>query len=171
MVSLNLKETLISVLQLAQVAATDKGIDIDNLLPPKVVLQADKDMLQLLVRNLVSNAIKFTPPGGKIRVCCKIENQECKVMVTDNGVGIPEKYQSRIFSIKTDSTYGTNQEKGTGLGLVLCKEFAELQNGSIGFTSNEGSGTTFYFKLKLISHQEMKPDAITNNGCFAENIH
>ncbi|RYE29118.1 MAG: HAMP domain-containing histidine kinase [Sphingobacteriaceae bacterium] len=171
LMALNLEETVEPVLQLAQVAAADKGIDIDNLLPPRVVLLGDKDMLQLMVRNLVNNAIKFTPPGGKIRVCCKIENQECKVMITDTGVGIAQKNHSHIFSIKTDSTYGTNQEKGTGLGLVLCKEFAELQNGTIGFTSNEGTGTTFFFKLKLISHQEIKPDTINFNGCFAEKIH
>ncbi|RYY30005.1 MAG: HAMP domain-containing histidine kinase [Sphingobacteriaceae bacterium] len=167
LVSVNLREMVEPVLQIIQVAASEKGIDIDNLLPPQVILQADKDMLQLMVRNLVNNAVKFTPPGGKIRVCCKIENQQCKVMVTDNGVGIPAHLQDNIFSMQTDSTYGTNQEKGTGLGLVLCKEFAELQNGNIGFTSTEGVGTTFFFKLKLISHQETK--ATLQNECLAEN--
>ncbi|MGI4728287.1 MAG: sensor histidine kinase [Janthinobacterium lividum] len=168
--ALNLKETVDPVLQIIQVAAHEKGIDIDNLLPPQVILQADKDMLQLMVRNLVNNAVKFTPAGGKIRICCKIENQQCKVMVTDNGVGIPEKYHNSIFSMKTDSTYGTNQEKGTGLGLVLCKEFAELQNGTIGFNSKEGEGATFFFKLKLLSHHKSLSNVISIKECIAENL-
>lgn len=170
LVALNLKETVEPVLQLIQVSANEKGIEIDNLLSAQIMLEADKDMLQLMVRNLVNNAVKFTLPGGKIRVCCKIENQQCKVMVTDNGVGIAEKYHAGIFSMKTDSTYGTNQEKGTGLGLVLCKEFAELQNGTIGFKSNEGGGTTFYFTLKLISHKETLSDTIIQNECCSEKV-
>ncbi|RYE36009.1 MAG: HAMP domain-containing histidine kinase [Sphingobacteriaceae bacterium] len=169
LVSLNLKETLEPVLQIIQVAAGDKGIDIDNLLPPTIILQADKDMLQLMVRNIVNNAVKFTLPGGKIRICCKLENQECKIVIADNGVGIAEKHQSSIFSMKTDSTYGTNQEKGTGLGLVLCKEFAELQHGTIGFNSKEGAGTTFFFKLKLVNHQEIKAGQVPLNECLIES--
>lgn len=91
-------------------------------------------------------------------------------MVTDNGVGIPEKYHNSIFSMKTDSTYGTNQEKGTGLGLVLCKEFAELQNGTIGFNSKEGEGATFFFKLKLLSHHKSLSNVISIKECIAENL-
>lgn len=170
LVSLNLKETVEPVLQLIQVAANEKGIDIDNLLSAQIILEADKDMLQLMVRNLVNNAVKFTLPGGKIRVCCKIEEQQCKVMVTDNGIGIPAKYHDHIFSTKIASTYGTNQEKGTGLGLALCKEFAELQNGTVGFNSSEGTGTTFYFKLQLISYKENLPDALNQKKCFSEKI-
>ncbi len=158
LVALNLKETLDPVLQIIQVPAREKGIEIDNLLPAAVFLVADQDMLQLIVRNLVNNAVKFTPPGGKIRVCCKIENQECKVVVTDNGVGIPPEQQATLFSLKTNSTYGTKQEKGTGLGLVLCKEFVELQNGSIGFKSKKDIGTKVYFKLKMASQPEKPAD-------------
>jgi len=158
LVALNLKETIDPVLQIIQVPAREKGIEIDNLLPAAVFLVADQDMLQLIVRNLVNNAVKFTPPGGKVRVCCKTENQECKVMVTDNGVGIPPEQQATLFSLKTNSTYGTKQEKGTGLGLVLCKEFVELQNGSIGFESKKDIGTKVYFKLKMASQPENPAD-------------
>ena len=172
MVALNLKETIDPVLQIIQVPAREKGIEIDNLLPAAVFLVADQDMLQLIVRNLVNNAVKFTPPGGKVRVCCKTENQECKVMVTDNGVGIPPEQQATLFSLKTNSTYGTKQEKGTGLGLVLCKEFVELQNGSIGFESKKDIGTKVYFKLKMASQPEKPADTfnLDQDECMPVSI-
>jgi two-component system sensor histidine kinase/response regulator len=152
--TLNLKESIAPVLHLSEVAAMEKGIEIVNLLPADAFLIADLDMIQIMVRNLISNAVKFTLPGGHVTISCTVENQQCKVMISDNGVGIAAEQQASIFSLKTNSTYGTKQEKGTGLGLVLCKEFAELQNGTIGFESNEGGGTTFYFTLKAIGEQQ-----------------
>ncbi|MGI4020324.1 MAG: sensor histidine kinase [Janthinobacterium lividum] len=147
--TLNLKETIAPVLNITEVAAMEKGIEIANLLPEAVYLIADQDMIQIMIRNLINNAVKFTLPGGQVKISCSLEHQHCKIMISDNGVGIALDQQANIFSLKTNSTYGTKQEKGTGLGLVLCKEFAELQNGTIGFESNNGAGTTFYFKLKI----------------------
>ncbi|RYE28265.1 MAG: HAMP domain-containing histidine kinase [Sphingobacteriaceae bacterium] len=162
--TLNLKETLTPVLDISEVAAQDKGIEIANMLPDVVYLIADKDMLQIMVRNLISNAIKFTLPGGQVKISCSLENKQYKIMISDNGVGIPLDQQASIFSLKTNSTYGTKQEKGTGLGLVLCKEFAELQNGTIGFESNNGAGTTFYFKLKIANEQKSTLNEINQNN-------
>ncbi|RYE25681.1 MAG: sensor histidine kinase [Sphingobacteriaceae bacterium] len=149
----NLKNTVLPVLQIIQASALEKGITIINLLPGTVTLNADKDMLQLIVRNLVNNAIKFTPPGGEITISQAFEGSFCKVMICDNGVGISDERQTAIFSLQTKSTYGTGQEKGTGLGLILCKEFVELQHGQIGFESQPGKGTTFYFTLMQLDEQ------------------
>ncbi len=158
--TLNLKKTVAPVLSITEVTALEKGIEITNTLPDAVFLIADEDMIQIMVRNLINNAIKFTLPGGYVRISCSIENQYCKIIISDNGVGIAADQQDSIFSLKTNSTYGTKQEKGTGLGLVLCKEFAELQHGTIGFESNSGVGTTFYFKLKIAG----EPKSVINKS-------
>jgi signal transduction histidine kinase len=109
----------------------------------------DKDMLQLVVRNLVNNAVKFTPSGGNISVVCHKTVADCRLMIKDNGMGISQEQQKELFSLKSKSTYGTSNEKGVGLGLLLCKEFIELQNGRIWFISSPGIGTTFFISLPL----------------------
>lgn len=150
---LDLGETVLPVLQIIRTSALEKGITITNLLPSAVILNADIDMLQLIVRNLVNNAVKFTRPGGEIIISQVRDGSFCRVMIRDNGVGIPIDRQAAIFSLRTKSTYGTGQEKGTGLGLVLCKEFVELQHGQIGFHSQPGEGTTFFFTLVQLTTQ------------------
>ena len=155
LIRLDLKETVFPVLQIIRASALEKGITITNLLPSSVALNADRDMLQLIVRNLVNNAVKFTRPGGEIIISQAQEGSFCKVVIRDNGVGIPTERQDAIFSLRTKSTYGTGQEKGTGLGLVLCKEFVELQHGHIGFDSQSGEGTTFFFTLMHLMDQNM----------------
>ena len=107
----------------------------------------DEDMLQLVVRNLLNNAIKFTPSFGKISISTTTDNDRVIIAIIDNGAGIPLEQQHEIFSLKIRSTYGTNNEKGIGLGLVLCKEYIELQNGSIQFESQPEAGTTFFISL------------------------
>jgi two-component system sensor histidine kinase/response regulator len=162
--TLNLKASITPVLHLLEVAAMEKGIEIINLLPDAAYPVADLDMIQLMVRNLISNAVKFTLPGGQVTISCSLENYQYKVMISDNGVGITAEQQASLFSLKTNSTYGTNQEKGTGLGLVLCKEFAELQNGTIGFERNNGAGSTFYFKLNAGSEPQSTLKSMDRNS-------
>ncbi|SDM22065.1 Histidine kinase-, DNA gyrase B-, and HSP90-like ATPase [Daejeonella rubra] len=116
-----------------------------------IIVLADKDMLQLVIRNLLNNAVKFTAVGGKISIRSTVENNNCIITVTDNGRGIPYDMQADLFSMKVKSTYGTRNEKGVGLGLALCKEFAEIQNGKIWFESVPGKGTTFYISMVLSS--------------------
>ncbi|MGI4899693.1 MAG: sensor histidine kinase [Janthinobacterium lividum] len=153
LMALNLKEAVLPVLQIIQASALEKGITVTSSLPEMVVLNVDKDMLQLIVRILVNNTVKFTRPGGQITTTQSSEGAYCKVIICDNGVGIPPEKQAAIFSLQTKSTYGTGQEKGTGLGLVLCKEFVELQQGQIGFESQPGQGTTFHFTLSQLNNQ------------------
>ena len=112
---------------------------------------ADRDMLQLVIRNLVNNAVKFTEPGGQIGIDAKIQDGICLITISDTGKGIPFEMQKDLFSLAIKSTFGTQNEKGVGLGLSLCKEFTELQNGTIRFESEPGKGTRFFISFKLAS--------------------
>jgi signal transduction histidine kinase len=109
---------------------------------------ADTNMFNLVLRNLILNGIKFTEQGGKIEVSAKEERDQYVISITDNGVGIAPEVQSILFE-KTSgySTRGTANEKGTGLGLILCKEFVEKNGGKIWLESEMGKGSTFYFTV------------------------
>jgi two-component system sensor histidine kinase/response regulator len=157
-VSVNLRsifvnDTLQVIVKLQQALARDKGIELRNEISDKVCVMADSNMIQLVVRNLLSNAIKFTAPGGEILLTSEERGPDCFLIIKDNGIGISGDRRDDIFSLKTKSTYGTKNEKGAGLGLVLCKEFTELQQGKIWFESLSRQGTAFYISLK-------KPDNI-----------
>jgi len=149
LVKLDLKKTLQTTLQIHQAVAAEKGIQLTDHLKDSVFITADADMLQLIIRNLINNALKFTHPGGWIIIAADIIDDDCRIMIKDNGLGIPYEHQNDIFSLKTESTSGTKNEKGVGLGLLLCKEFTELQNGKITFESTPGAGTIFYVSFKL----------------------
>ncbi|HEY9195173.1 MAG TPA: HAMP domain-containing sensor histidine kinase [Mucilaginibacter sp.] len=144
----NLNTLLKPVLQMQRSIAKEKLIELKTNIDNDAWVIADANMLQLVLRNLLSNAIKFTPPGGEITVASEANGSDWHILVKDSGVGISDKYKESIFSLKMKSTYGTQNEKGAGLGLILCKEFTELQGGDIWFESAAGSGTTFYIRLK-----------------------
>jgi two-component system, sensor histidine kinase and response regulator len=119
-------------------------VDIDN----ELVVLADENMLKTILRNLISNAIKFTLRGGMISIGANKVNKYVEIYVKDNGIGISEKEMPKLFRLDTHvSTPGTENEKGTGLGLILCREFVEKNDGTIHAESEEGAGTTFYFTL------------------------
>ena len=148
---INLKEALMPAILAQQTRAEEKSIHLEIKMNESIIVLADKDMLQLVIRNLLNNAVKFTAVGGKISIRSTVENNNCIITVTDNGRGIPYDMQADLFSMKVKSTYGTRNEKGVGLGLALCKEFAEIQNGKIWFESVPGKGTTFYISMVLSS--------------------
>jgi two-component system sensor histidine kinase/response regulator len=128
--------------------ATQKTISIVSNLPANAPVFADKAMISTVLRNLISNTIKFTHSGGRIIISAYKTQNQVKVSVSDNGVGISEANIQKLFSIdENHSTSGTNKEKGTGLGLILCKEFIEKNEGNIWVESEEGNGSTFYFTL------------------------
>jgi PAS domain S-box-containing protein len=128
--------------------AGQKSITIQNVLPHNLVVFADKAMISTVLRNLISNAIKFTRQGGKITISIEKKENEILVSVSDNGVGISVARVEKLFRIdESDSTKGTNNESGTGLGLILCKEFVEKHHGTIWVESTVGSGSTFSFTL------------------------
>lgn len=113
-------------------------------------VNADKAMISTVLRNLISNAIKFTHPTGSIAISTIDRQKELIVSVCDNGVGIPKDRLSKLFQLNQSySTPGTKNEKGTGLGLIICKELVEKNNGKFWVESTIGSGSTFYFSLPL----------------------
>jgi len=128
--------------------ASQKAISIKKVLPQESPVFADKPMISTVLRNLTSNAIKFTKEGGEINILVEKNSKEIIFSVSDNGIGIEPKRLEKLFRIgESDSTPGTNNEKGTGLGLILCKEFVENHGGKIWAESEEGKGSTFYFTL------------------------
>jgi signal transduction histidine kinase len=109
---------------------------------------ADEQMIKTIIRNLLSNAIKFTPENGEITIKIKKLKNEIHVAIKDTGIGIKEEDKEKIFRIDSNfTTSGTSKEKGSGLGLILSKEFAERNNSRIWFESEEGKGSTFYFSI------------------------
>lgn len=129
--------------------AERKNIEILHDIPAQMVVWADESMLLTILRNLVSNAIKFTKEGGKVKLSAiTLENNMVQISVADTGIGIPPHVIPDLFRIDvTYSTKGTANESGTGLGLVLCKEFVEKHGGRIWVESKENEGTTFYFTI------------------------
>jgi two-component system sensor histidine kinase/response regulator len=147
----NLKESILPAIRAQQSIAIEKRIKIEENINKSIVILADRDMLQLVIRNLVNNAVKFTDTGGQIGIEAKIEGKNCLITICDTGRGIPYEMQKDLFSLGVKSTFGTQNEKGVGLGLSLCKEFTELQNGTIRFESEPGKGTRFFLSFKLAS--------------------
>jgi two-component system sensor histidine kinase/response regulator len=128
--------------------ASNKKLELNNRIDKKVKAYADSNMTNTIIRNLLSNAIKYTATGGKIEITSKIENNYVEVTVSDTGVGIKEENIGKLFRIDENfSTKGTNDETGTGLGLILCKEFVKKNGGDIWVTSKLGKGSNFTFKL------------------------
>lgn len=117
----------------------------------EIKVLADRNMIDSALRNLISNAIKFSRPGSIITLGCTSNGKLAEIYVTDSGVGIPIEDQDKLFKIeKQFSTEGTSNEKGTGFGLLLCKEFVEKNGGTIRFRSRENEGSTFTITLPLI---------------------
>jgi len=125
-----------------------KNIDFINKISESVFVYADKNMISSVIRNLIHNAIKFTHKNGSITASYEQNNGHVAISISDTGVGIPQENLENLFEIGSKiSTYGTDNEMGTGLGLILSKEFIEKNNGSIEVISQIGKGTTFIIKL------------------------
>lgn len=145
---LNPLKTLASTLQNAKDCAKKKNIclteNIEN-----IEFLGDENLVQIVIRNLLFNAIKFSEDNGSIMFNVYAENNQAVFMIQDNGIGISDEKQKKIFSLDVKSSIGTKKEKGTGLGLVLCKEYTHLQNGTISFTSKLNEGSTFFVFLPI----------------------
>lgn len=131
-------------IQLMESVLSMKNIETENNISPKAEILIDKNHLEIIIRNLLQNAVKFTENNGKIMIGLIENNNISKLQITDNGVGIAKEKLTDLFQLsKSTSSLGTNNEQGTGLGLTLVKELVELNNGKIGVTSEIGIGTTF----------------------------
>lgn len=128
--------------------AQKKGIKLNFNSSGNELVLADMNMVLLILRNLVSNAIKFTPKEGKVEVYTEENEEFVKILISDTGVGMKQETINKLFHIESKiSTEGTEKEQGNGLGLILCKEFVEINRGKIKIESEEGKGTTAWFTL------------------------
>lgn len=145
---INLSEIVEDTIALHSVSAQSKNISLAADLPGSITAYCDKEMIKLVLRNLVSNAIKYTNDGGSVNILVKRESGKVEVSVEDNGVGISLEDREKLIQIGGhSSTPGTKGEKGTGLGLLLCKEFIEKNKGSFIIESRTGGGSRFAFTL------------------------
>lgn len=145
----DMKSLVEDTLHLLSTQAEKKDVRIYNRIEVSQEVFADYEMTKLIVRNLISNAIKFTSSGDKIFVKTTTENNFLQFIVKDTGRGISEEEKSKLFTHESSSTLGTAYEKGTGLGLLLCKDFVEKNGGYISVESEEGEGSTFAFTIPL----------------------
>lgn len=147
--ALNLNKVVEETVRQLENSAGGKQLKLEQTLEGDLQVFADEDHVRLVLRNLITNAIKFTETGGSITISARPEAGDTVLLsVSDTGVGMDEQRQEKLFKIgNTNSTNGTEGEKGTGLGLVLCKEFVEKNGGQIMVSSREGEGTTFTIRL------------------------
>jgi len=143
-----LKKLVGEAVELMIEKANSKRISIFNCIPENLIILADEDMLKTIFRNLVSNALKFTSANGKVEIKAVSTVHSIEISVTDTGTGMKQEDIGKIFKIDSNfSKRGTENEKGTGLGLMLCKEFVEKHGGKIWVESEEGKGSTFTFSI------------------------
>ncbi len=143
-----LNKVVDDVLKLFENNLKEKRINAKSNVSLSSKVYADEDMIKTILRNLISNSIKFTYPEGQIIVSEKVNHDNIEISVIDDGIGIKSENIKDIFSIdKNNISIGTNNEKGTGLGLVICKEFVEINGGEISVNSEPGKETRFKFTL------------------------
>jgi len=144
----NLADLIDEIVLMLESSAFQKKIRIRKDIPPETTGYADKAMISTILRNLISNAIKFSYSEGEISVSVTKNNSGLVVAVSDTGIGISNEIIGKLFQIDQNiTTSGTQNEQGTGLGLILCKEFVEKHGGKMGIESELGKGSTFYFNL------------------------
>jgi len=146
----NISKICDNVIDQIKHTAQMKGITINSFHSQEAYAYADKNMIQVILRNLITNAIKFTKNGGKIDIFSMPEGEFVEITVSDNGIGINEKFKSTLF--KSDfnvSEPGTANEKGSGLGLVICKRFVDRHQGKIWIENNTEKGSTFKFTMPI----------------------
>jgi signal transduction histidine kinase len=135
-------------IDLSEFAANQKSIKINRHISDSALAYADKAMISSVLRNLISNALKFTKINGEIIISAKAIDNMHLIQVSDTGIGIRKEDINNLFRIdKIYSTKGTYNEGGTGLGLILCKEFVTKHGGEIWVESKEGTGSDFYFTI------------------------
>lgn len=155
---LTLNQIVETNLKLLTEMADKKKITLQNNVDSTVQVYADQNMVDTVVRNLISNALKFTPMGGRVTVSAVFQAESVQVAVEDTGVGMSEGQLAKLFKMDTHySSLGTDQEKGTGLGLMMCKEMVEINQGELWVVSQLREGTTVYFTLPQSIDSVTKP--------------
>jgi signal transduction histidine kinase len=156
---IRLSELCEGVISLHGGAADSKGVRVLSRVTDEVVL-ADENMLATILRNLLSNAIKFTPRGGVVTIAAEAKGEWVSLCVSDTGVGMSQEDMNKLFRIDVHfSRAGTDQERGNGMGLILCKELVDLNGGLISVKSQQGTGSTFTVCLPRTAGQLRKQEA------------
>ena len=146
----DLAEVVLFSSKISESVARTKGIVVEYDIPAPIHVRCDVDMVKTIVRNLLSNAIKFSKENSEILVKMEEVNGMAVVSVQDHGCGISEEGQKKLLHADTHfSTFGTNNEEGSGLGLLLCKDFVVKNGGKLWFTSKEGEGSIFSFSIPV----------------------
>jgi signal transduction histidine kinase len=145
----NLRIAALLQVSILEPLANEKKIKIENTIDETQVVFADRDMIELVLRNLISNSIKYCNNGGTISISSTIEDQFIQVCVKDNGLGIAKDNLQKLFGLNNFSTLGTNKELGTGLGLLLCREFITKNGGKIWVESVLKEGSKFCFTIPM----------------------
>lgn len=143
----NISEIISERFELLKNQAEAKSVSISFSIDSSINAFADKDMIELVLRNLTSNAIKFCNPYDKIEISAKHKNSSLEFCVADSGIGISSDVMNNLFGLNMYTSRGTQNEKGTGLGLILCKDFIELNGGHIWAESTLGKGSKFFFTI------------------------
>ena len=147
----DLADIILTNLSIFKETADNKEISVNFTQVGSSIAYFDKDLLDIIIRNLLSNAVKYTPRGGRISILLKDKKNNGEGILLkfcDNGTGIPETKKKYLFtSTEIESTQGTENEKGTGLGLKLCQDLVKINNGTISVESKEGEGTCFIITL------------------------
>lgn len=146
-VNLPLQPTVTGIMALYAQPAKEKQVLLQDSITPSLAGYADKDMVQVVIRNLLSNAIKFCRPGDSVIVSVYPLKEEIEICVADTGVGIKEEVLEKIRANESVTSYGTAKEKGTGLGMLLCREFTEANKGRFRIESEWGKGCRCYFTI------------------------
>lgn len=147
---IDLKAIVNDCIDLLKPLASKKLVNIHNHLQEPLKVYADNEMVKLVLRNLLSNSIKFSNARSEIEVFVSHENNHALISVKDQGIGISNENQSKLFKYESFSTFGTSNEKGMGIGLLLCKEFIEQNGGNLYFESEFGKGSVFSFSLPTV---------------------
>jgi len=146
------------VLYFFRLQLMQKNIAIHMKVDENVVLYADRDHVSVILRNFISNALKFSYAGGDVRITARLESDQVAITITDDGKGMTPKQVGELFSYSNHPEYGTNGERGTGLGLVLCREFAVQNGGRIDVESMMGKGTSFTILLPAVAPADDEDD-------------
>lgn len=150
---INLAAGMDNSLDLLKAIAAQKEIDLVNTIENELYVHADSLMLRSIVQNLVTNAIKYTPQGGAITISATQINKMVEICVADTGIGMNAEIMEKLFDEVSSSSKGTNNEHGTGLGLILVKDFVTQHGGSISVESNETKGTCFKFTIPAFLYE------------------
>ncbi|MEG1585921.1 MAG: ATP-binding protein, partial [Bacteroidales bacterium] len=147
---MNIYEIIEGIVQVFEIGAQLKGINIRMEGPTKVMVRCDVDMIKTVIRNFLSNAVKFSYENSEIVVRIEPAGNRVQIHIQDQGIGMTEQQQQLLTAQESFTSYGTQNEEGSGLGLTLCRDFIRKNNGEFWFSSTQGKGSVFSFDLEQI---------------------